>query len=109
MRLLGASKSLGDQIKRIVPGNRCELSAAFCAGAAERMHKPIGMMYALGVTRDLGADDAGGIGIVLGAANAADDVIGENLHLKRTCRRTIVRTDRGKEARADGLIHSVAA
>ena len=109
MRLLGASKSLGDQIKRIVPGNRREFAASFRAGAAERMGKAIGVMHALGVTRDLGADHAGGIGIVLGAANAADDVIGENLDLKRTRRRTIVRTGRGEEARADGLIHWAAA
>jgi hypothetical protein len=66
-------------------------------------------MDALSVTRDLGADHAGGIGVVLGAANAADHVVSENLYLKRTRRGTIVRTGRGDEARAYGLIHCLAA
>ena len=65
VRLLGAQELLGDDIERVVPRDRRELTAAFGAGAAQRMLQAVGMMDALGVTRDLGADHAGGIGIVL--------------------------------------------
>ena len=34
--------------------------------AAQRLRQPVGMMDALGIARDLGADHAGGVGIVFG-------------------------------------------
>ena len=73
--LLGAQELLGDEIERVVPGDRRELSAALRAGAAQRLLQPVGVMHALGVARDLGADHAGRVGVVLGAADAADALL----------------------------------
>ena len=69
------------------------------------MLEAIGVMHALGVARDLGADHAGGVGVVFGAANAADSVVGEDLDLKRAGRRTVVRAGGSGDAWADNLIH----
>ena len=44
------------------------------------------MMDALGVARDLGADHAGRVGVVLGAAHAADGAVVEHLDLERAGR-----------------------
>ncbi len=104
---LGAGEGFGDEIERVVPGDRRELPGALGAGAAQRLQQAIGMMRPLGVARDLGADHAGGIGVVGGAADAADGVRIEHLDLERAGRRAIVRTGRsGDFLRADGLVHS---
>src|ERR1700694_5550175 len=50
------------------------------------------MMYALGVTRDLGADHAGGIALQLGAAHPADRGTIDHFDIQGAGRRTIVRT-----------------
>ena len=59
------------------------------------------MMNALGVACDLGANDTGRIGIVLGAADAPNGVLVEDLDFERAGRRTIVRTGGGEDFRAD--------
>ena len=41
------------------------------------------MMDALGIARDLGADDAGGVAVVPGAVDAPDAVGPENLDVER--------------------------
>ena len=69
---LGRVEPRGDLVQRFVPRNPRELAGALRAGPAHRMQQPVGMMNALGVARDLGADDAGGIGLQLGAAHPAD-------------------------------------
>ena len=69
---LGGVEAIGDFVERLVPGNPRELPGALRPGAAQRMHQPVRMMDALGIARDLGADDAGGIGLQLGAAHPAD-------------------------------------
>ena len=71
----GAEELFGDEIERVVPRDRREFAAAFGAGAAQRLLQAIGMMHAFGVARDLGADYAGGVGVVLGAADATDGVL----------------------------------
>ena len=81
------------------------MAGAFRPDAAQRMHQPVGMMRALGVARDLGADHARRIGIVRGAADAADGVRVENFHLERAGRRAIVRAGRGGNARTNELVH----
>jgi hypothetical protein len=58
------------------------------------MHQPVGMMDALGVARDLGANDAGGIVIVLGAVDSPDPVAVQQFDVERTGRRAIVWADR---------------
>ena len=43
--------------------------------------QPVGMMHALGIAGDLGADDAGRVAVVLGAVHAADQLPNLDLHL----------------------------
>ena len=64
----------------------------FGARAAQRMQQPVGVMLALGVTGDLGADDAGRVIVVLGAMHAADGALVDQLDVERAGRRAIVRT-----------------
>ena len=61
----------------------------------------VGMMDALGVARDLGADHARRIDVVLGAADAADGAAVEDLDLERAGRWAVMRTSRGRDAGAD--------
>src|SRR5262249_27619526 len=107
---LGFEELLGDEIERVVPGDRLIPPGAFRPGAAHRPKQPAGMMYALGVARHLRADHAGGVAVVGGAANPADGALVEDFDLERAGRRTIVRTGRmadpdGLRQRANGLIH----
>ena len=52
------------------------------------------MMHAVGIARDLGADDTGRIAVVLGAVDAADALAVEQFHIERAGRGTVVRTGR---------------
>ena len=92
MPLFGADELFGDEIEGVVPRDRREFAATFGANAAQRMLQAVGVMNALGVARDLGANNAGRVGVVLRAADPADGVFVENLDFKRAGRRTIVRT-----------------
>ncbi len=103
--LLGAHEILGDKIERVVPRYRREFAAALRPDAAQRVRQAIGMIDALGVARDLGADHARGVGIVGRAADAADRVPVEDLDLERTGRRAIVRAGGSGDARANELVH----
>ena len=105
VRLLRADERFGDDVESIFPAHRGELAAALGAGAPQRTREAVGMMDALGVARDLGADHAGRVGVVLGAADAADGALAEDLDLERAGRWAVVRTSRGSDAGADGLIH----
>ena len=55
---MAACSRAGDDIERVVPGDRLEAAAALFADAAQRLHQALGMVHALGVARDFGADDA---------------------------------------------------
>jgi hypothetical protein len=103
--LFGMDELFGHAIERLVPRDRNELATALRASSPQRLLQAIGMMHAFRITRDLCADHASGIGIVLGAADATDGVVAENLDLERAGRRAIVRTDGREEAGTDGLIH----
>ena len=109
MALLGGEKFLGDEVERVVPGNGLELAGAFRPLAAQRMQQAVLVVLALGVARDLGADDAGGVVVVLGAAHAADGALVEELDLERAGRRAIVRAggkaDPLRSGQPDGLVH----
>ena len=105
VRLLGASKLLGDEIERVVPGDRAELPAALRAGSAQRLLQPVWMVHPLRIARDLGADDARRVVVVLSAADAADRVVAKDLDLERAGRWAIVRTGRCEDPGANGLIH----
>ena len=55
---LGLQEFLRDDVERVVPGDRLELTGALRADAAQRLGQPVLVMDALGIARDLGADDA---------------------------------------------------
>ena len=65
------------------------------------------MMNALGIARDLFADDAQRVAVFLGAPDAADGVGIEKFDLERAGRRAIMRADRiaGLDVRAD--VHAI--
>ena len=69
---LGGIEAFGDFVECLVPGDPRELAGALWPGAALRIHQPVRVVDALGITGDLGADDAGGIALQLGAADPAD-------------------------------------
>ena len=71
-----------------------------------RIHQPVRMMDALGVARDLGADDAGGIGLQLGAAHPADGVAVDHLDIEGAGRRAIVRTGGMPDVDLGMLVHT---
>jgi hypothetical protein len=94
-----------DLVERFVPGDPLELAAALGAAAPQRMQQTLGMMDTLGVAGDLLADHAGGIGIVLGAADAADGVDIDDVDVQRAGRGAIMRADRAGCTDGDGLVH----
>ena len=65
--LLDAQQVRGDLVQRIVPADPPELARALLAGALQREAQPVGMMVALVVAGDLGADHAGGERVALRA------------------------------------------
>src|SRR5690606_4313210 len=76
-------EGFGNLIKRIIPADLLPASAALLAGPPHWMHQTVGMMDAFGIAGDLGADDAGSIGIVGGAPDAADTKRVKSFHLQR--------------------------
>ena len=90
--LLARQEILGDQIERGIPGDAAEFARALRADALQRMQHAVGMMLALGIARDLGADDAERVVVVLGAAHAPDGAVVDELDFERAGRGTIVRT-----------------
>src|SRR5262245_16970287 len=58
------------------------------------MHETVGVVDALGVTGNLGANDPGRVAVIGGAVHPTDPIVAQQLDVKRTGRRTIVRTDR---------------
>src|SRR5262249_876293 len=102
---------LGDEIERVVPGDRRKVAGALRSLAAQRMEQPVGMMDALGVARDLGADHAERVVILLRAANAADRALVDRLDLWRAGRGAIVRTGGIADPRRRGKtrLHAVHA
>ena len=72
--LLGLDELLGDEVERGLPAGLLPAALALGAGADQRLQQAVGMVDALGIARDLGADDAGRVAVVLGAVHAADAV-----------------------------------
>ena len=90
MTLLGLEEILGDKIERRFPRDRFEGTLAFDAGPPQRLRQPIGMMDALGIASDLGADHACRVGIIGRAVYATDGALIENLDLERASRGAIM-------------------
>src|SRR5436190_23825531 len=90
---------LGHSVERGVPRDLLEgrPSYALVADAAQWHAQPPGMVLALGIAGDLGANDARRVAVRRGAADAADRVGIDALDLERTGARAIVRTDRGQD------------
>ncbi len=98
----------GGDVERIVPGDRLERTRSFRCRAAKRRRQPVRVMDALGVARDLGADHASRVGIVIGAAQSADPLPVQHLHFQRAGGRAVVRAGRRtdfKRGGTDGLVH----
>jgi hypothetical protein len=91
---LGRVETPGDLVQRIVPGNPRELARSLRPDAEHRIGQPVGMMDALGVTCDLGADHARRVGLQLGAADPTDRGIIDHLDVEATGRRAIMRAGR---------------
>ena len=90
---LGRQQGLRGEVEGIVPGDALELARALRPLAPQRMHEPVGVMHALGIARDLGADDARRIAVVLRPVHAAYPAVGQQLDVERAGRGAIVRTD----------------
>src|SRR6266851_7331758 len=94
--LRSGGEFLGDDIERVVPGNLLECRAVpLVADAAQRPAQALGMVLALGVAPDLGADHAGGVAVRRGTADAADRMRVDALDLERAGARAIMRADGG--------------
>ena len=96
--LLDPQQVRGDLVQRIVPADPPELAGALRAGALQREAQPLGVMVALLVARDLGADHAGGERVALRAPHLAEPAVGQPLDLERA--------DRGAVVRADGRVEA---
>jgi hypothetical protein len=92
---LGFQKGFPHPIQRLVPRDARELAGALRTGALQRVEQAIGMMDTFGVARDLGADHAGRIAVVLIPPDPADRAAVDHLHFERAGRRAIVRADGG--------------
>ncbi|MNE64233.1 hypothetical protein D3C80_1596350 [compost metagenome] len=84
---------VGDLVERSLPGKLLPVAIALRPFAALRHHETARMIDALGIARDLGADDARRIGIVRRPAHAADPAVLGQINIQRAGARTVVRTD----------------
>ena len=101
-----AQEALRHEVERVVPGQGREGGAPLALGAdpPQRRGEPLGMVLALGIAGDLGADDSGGIRVIRRAADAAYGSGVEPLHRERADARAIVRADRGNDVARHGSI-----
>ena len=76
MALRGAGQPFGNLVECVIPGNRCEPgpTGTLVADAAQRLRQALGMVLALGVACDLGADHATRIGLPRGPTDPSDAV-----------------------------------
>src|SRR6185295_17864370 len=83
----------GHQIEGRIPTDALELTRALRTCAPQRMHEAVGVMDALGVAGNLGANDAGRVAMIGRTVHPANPIVAQQLNVKRTGRRTIVRTN----------------
>jgi hypothetical protein len=88
-------------VERFVPRNRHESGfvGALRADPAQRRRQPIGVVLALGIARDLGADDADRIIVVAGTAHFADPPFGQQFDFQCADAGAIVRAGRRMPSR----------
>src|SRR4051794_37904314 len=97
---------IADLVERLIPGDSGELAGALWPVAAHRVHQPVRVMDALGITSDLGADDARSIALQIGTTHAADAASFDHFDVERTCRWAIVRTGGIADLKLGMLIHA---
>ena len=95
MALRREGQTFGNFVERIVPGDRDKgiMPPALLADPPQRHRQPLGMMLALGIAGDLGADDALRIGLPRGAMDPADMQGIHTFDRQRAGARAIVRAD----------------
>ncbi len=106
MLAFGGIEAIGDLVERLVPGDSRELARTFGPGPPQRMQQSVRVMNALGIARDLGADDAGGIGLQLGPAHPADALAVEDLDIERAGRGAIMRAGGVPDSEPGVLVHA---
>src|SRR5271155_2387492 len=102
---LDRQEVIGDAVERLVPTDRYELAASLGANASKRLGQPIWVMDALPIASDLGADDAGCVGLIPRAVDAADALAPNHLDVESTNRGAVVRTDRGTPRNLGDRVH----
>ena len=102
---LGGIEASRDFVQRLVPGNSRELARTLQPGATHRIEQTVRMVNALGVTRDLGADNARGISLLFGAPYSANAAALDHLDVERAGRRAIMRTGRMADIDLGVLVH----
>ncbi len=95
-------------IQRLVPGDWLEgrKADALLAHPAQRLGQPVRVMHPFGIARDLGADHAVGVAVILRTAHPADPVAVQALDLQRAGRGAVMRTGGGDNLRGHN-IHSI--
>src|SRR6202521_2204060 len=95
MPLSGAGQPFSDEVERVVPRGWLErgMTDALVADPAQRHREPLRVVLTLGIARDLGADDAVGVVLRLGAPDAANVAAICPLDLERAGAWAIVRAD----------------
>jgi hypothetical protein len=91
---LGGVKAPRDLVERVIPADPRELARPLGTDAEHRIGQPVRMVDALGVARDLGADDARGIGLLLGATHPPDAGVIDHLDIEPAGRWAIMRAGR---------------
>src|SRR4029077_3211157 len=90
---LGGQETVSNPAERLIPADWLKLPASLGTDAAKRPSKPIRVVDALPVARNLGADNAGGIGLVARAVDAADPLALDHLDVESANRGTVVWAD----------------
>ena len=90
---LDRQEIVSDAVERLVPTDRRKLPASLGTDAAKRLGEPIRVMDSLPIASDLGAHDAGRVGLVARPVDAADALAPDHLDVERANRGAVVRTD----------------
>ncbi|MNI12486.1 hypothetical protein D3C73_656710 [compost metagenome] len=93
MLRLCLDESIRDLVECRLPGKLLPASVTLGSLAALRHHETARMIEALGIARDLGADDACRIGVIRRPPHATDFAVLGQVDIQRAGARTVVRTD----------------
>ncbi len=104
--LFRCKKACRDPVERLVPTDRRELAGAFWPDPHQRLCQAVGVVDALGVARDLGADNPRRVALLGRAANAPDPRAADDLDVKGADRRAVMRADRGFPDDFAGDVHA---